>query len=386
MRSLLELRDKIKYYYRKYEFILLPTLKFMAAYLAICCVNGAMGYMPQLDKVSIVLIASLICSIMPVGCIVFVASLFSLLHMYALSMEVALVGLCVYMIMLLLFMRFDSRHSMIVVFTAVCCAMKIPYIVPIVVGLLAAPSAAVSVSCGLVAYQLILVISQNATVINGMGTGEELAKVRLVLDGLIKNKELLVMIIAFVITIAVVYIIRRMSIDYSWTIAMVAGSIINILVILAGDLVYDTQVSVLGAILASLLGLVIGKILEFMCFGVDYSRTENVQFEDDEYYYFVKAIPKMSVPAQSRTVKRINTQSSTSLRSGSAQRSATAQRPASGTRNVQRSVVTEHTEARRSMPSQNGQQKSAGTRSTTAGSRSVTISSYLDDSDFEDLD
>ena len=68
MSSLLEIRDRIKYYYGKYEFILLPIMKFMLAYLAICCVNGAMGYMAQIDKVGVVLVASLICSFMPMGC------------------------------------------------------------------------------------------------------------------------------------------------------------------------------------------------------------------------------------------------------------------------------------------------------------------------------
>ena len=107
MRALLELKDRIKYYYRQYEFAILPALKFMLAYLAICCVNGCLGYMPQIDKVGVVLVASLLCSFMPLGCILFVASLFSLLHMYALSMEVALVGICIFMILLMMFLHMN---------------------------------------------------------------------------------------------------------------------------------------------------------------------------------------------------------------------------------------------------------------------------------------
>lgn len=33
-----------------------------------------------------------------------------------------------------------------------------------------------------------------------------------------------------------------------------------------------------------------------------------MQFEDDEYYYYVKAVPKMTVAAPTNTVKKINTQ------------------------------------------------------------------------------
>ena len=40
-------------------------------------------------------------------------------------------------------------------------------------------------------------------------------------------------------------------------------------------------------------------------FSVDYSRTENVQFEDDEYYYYVKAVPKVGVQMPEKQVKHI---------------------------------------------------------------------------------
>ena len=38
---------------------------------------------------------------------------------------------------------------------------------------------------------------------------------------------------------------------------------------------------------------------------MDYSRTEYVQFEDDEYYYYVKAVPKNTVAVPQKRVKTI---------------------------------------------------------------------------------
>ena len=43
-----------------------------------------------------------------------------------------------------------------------------------------------------------------------------------------------------------------------------------------------------------------------MTHSLDYSRVEHVQFEDDEYYYYVKAVPKASVPVEDKQVKQIN--------------------------------------------------------------------------------
>ncbi len=52
------------------------------------------------------------------------------------------------------------------------------------------------------------------------------------------------------------------------------------------------------------IGAAVGIILELFLFSVDYARSEMLQFEDDEYYYYVKAIPKVVVTTPEKTVKR----------------------------------------------------------------------------------
>ncbi len=47
-------------------------------------------------------------------------------------------------------------------------------------------------------------------------------------------------------------------------------------------------------------------MIQFFFFNLDYTRTERVQFEDDEYYYYVKAVPKRYVSAKAKTVKKIS--------------------------------------------------------------------------------
>lgn len=326
MTGLLEIKEKIKMFYGKYEAFILPVVKFLLAFIVLNTLNGRMGYMTKLDNIAIVLIVSLMCSFLPVGFMIMFAALFSLFHMYALSMEVALVGLCLYLVMFLLFFRFSPKDSLLVILTPLLCALKIPYVIPLAAGLLCAPTAIVSVSCGVAVHYLIQTVITSAPAINTMGDDDATAKLRLIIDGVVKNREMLVMIAAFAITILVVYLIRRMSIDYAWTIAMLAGAMADVVILLIGDLMYDTNMSVAGALLGSLLALAVAKVIEFFRFCVDYSRTEKVQFEDDEYYYYVKAIPKMTVTAPTKTVKRINTQH---------------------TRGSERSVTTERTGGRR---------------------------------------
>lgn len=308
MTVLLEMKERLKLIYSKGEPFLLPLVKFLLAFITFNTLNGRMGYMTQLNNVAVVLIVALTCSFLPVGAMVFFAAIFSLAHMYALSMEVALVGLCVYLVMYLLFFRFSPGDSLVVVLTPLMCVWKIPYVVPVVVGLLCGPVSAVSVGCGVVVYYLIEAVLGSASNINTMGDEEIVAKIRIVIEALVSDKAMLVVIVSFAVTILVVYLLRRMSIDYSWTIAMIAGVMINVAILLIGDLLYDINISVGGALLGSLLALVVAKIVEFFRFCVDYSRVEKVQFEDDEYYYYVKAVPKMAVSVSTKTVKKINSQ------------------------------------------------------------------------------
>ena len=308
MTVLLEMKERIKLIYSKYEAFIVPVLKFLLAFITFSTLNSRMGYMTRIDDMRIMLIAALTCSFLPVGLMVLMAAVFSLMHMYALSMEVALVGLCMYLIMYLLFFRFSPKDSLVVVVTPLLCALKIPYVVPIAVGLLCVPSSAVSVGCGISVYYLLELVAESAPNIRTMGDEDALAKIRMLVENFLANKAMLVIIAAFAITVLSVYLIRRMSVNYAWTIAMIAGAMVNIVVLLVGDLYYEINLAVGSVLLGSLLAIVVAKVIEFFRFCVDYSRTEKVQFEDDEYYYYVKAVPKMAVPMQTRTVKRINSQ------------------------------------------------------------------------------
>ncbi|MBR1478268.1 MAG: hypothetical protein IJ608_09950 [Lachnospiraceae bacterium] len=307
MTELLEIRDRIKGIFASYEVFILPVVKFLLGLVCFGMLNSKLGYMTRINNIAVVLILALLCSFLPPVGMVLLAALISLLHLYALSLEAAIIGFAVYLVMFLLFFRFAPKDSVAVILTPITCALGLPCIVPISAGLLGGPSSAVSVGCGVMVYILLHGITQSAPTINGMEDSEATAKVRLVVDSLLGNKQMIVMIAAFAITVIVAYLVRRMAIDYSWTIAIIAGALVDIIILLVGDLMYDTNISFLSIIISSLLGALIGKLVEFFRFGLDYNRTEKVQFEDDEYYYYVKAVPKLSVVGGEKTVKRINT-------------------------------------------------------------------------------
>lgn len=305
MTNLLVLRERLKRFYGKYEVYITPALKFFLAFVSFTMINRTIGYMSALNNMAIVLVLALMCSFLPMNLTVVLAAGVALAHLYAFSLECAVVALAVFLLMFILYFRFAPKDTVVVLLTPLFFILKIPYAVPIAMGLIGTPASVVSVACGVIIYYVIGYMNENASVLNTFDAEGAVDKFRYIIDGVIGNKTMLIVVVAFSITIIVVYFIRRLSVDYAWTIAIITGALADILILLFGDLMFNTNVSILGLIFGSVISALLIKVLEFFVFNVDYSRTEMVQFEDDEYYYYVKAVPKNTVATPEKRVKTI---------------------------------------------------------------------------------
>ncbi len=307
MTALLELKQKIKNLYGQYEVYLLPIIKFVVALVYFVWINANMGYMKQLDSVFIVLILALICSILPSGVTVFVGFLLMLGHAYALGMETAAFMLILILFLAVLFLRFSAGQNIVLVCTPLSFGFGVPVLLPIGSGLLGNAFAAFPAGSGVILYYFIRFIRAQSAALQNPDV-EIFDKLKILTDGLMQNWAMWITLVAFVMVIILVNIIRTRAFDYAWRIAIVAGGVCYVLVMLGGSLFVEVTVSMVTLIVQTVLSLVAGIILEFFVFGGDYSRTERLEYEDDEYYYYVKAVPKASVSTSERSIKRITAQ------------------------------------------------------------------------------
>ncbi len=309
MTNLLVIKEQLIKIYGRFEVYIMPVLKFLTMLFTLIIINSGIGFMNKLKNPVIVLIVALLSSFMPMNVMILLAALFVVLHMYALSLECAIVVGLVFLLMFVLYFRFTPKDSITVLLTPLCFALKIPYVVPLSMGFVGGPLSCISVSCGVVVYYILNYVKDNSEQLSGSEDAENaMSGFRYVIDSLIKNETMILMVVAFSVTVILVYMIKRLSMNYSWKIALGAGAIVNLLIVLIGSLSMDTDISVVGVIFGMLVSVLFVLILQFFIFNVDYSRTEYVQFEDDEYYYYVKAIPKLSLEVPQVKVKRINPQ------------------------------------------------------------------------------
>ena len=304
MSEILVWREKIQKFYGEYSIYIEKTLQFLAALVTFLLINHNVGFMKPLATPMVAIILSVICTILPPIFTVLVSAGLVLAHLSDISMGVMVVTALIFLIMFIFYCRFAPKNAWVLVVVPLTYFLHVPYIIPVALGLYMSPVAAIPVAFGTIVFYMLSAVKNSFTAISSAGgmTGE----VTLFLNMVFKNKELWVMTIAFILCISIVYFVRRLSIDHAWKIATAAGAVANIVICVIGDLLFDIPISYGWLIFGNLLAILTGLIIEIFFFSVDYSRTEYLQYEDDDYYYYVKAVPKITISAPEKTVKRIN--------------------------------------------------------------------------------
>ena len=299
------LRENLIQLYKRQEFLLLSVFRFAVSLAVLLLLRAHLGVHistgSALNSSLLNVIIALICSMLPPGFSAGILGLVLLLDLYKLSLEVAAVGAAIILVCLLVYFRFTPRDTMILLLMPVAYALNLHYLVPILAGLLFGPGAAVPVIFGLLFTRYVLLVEGNLSALAAPGggmsiVGEQLiTNFRSLVDGTVYDKLMISLAVAFVITVIAVCFIRRLAIVNAWHVAITAGCILELVILLLCDMRLDTGIDLAYVFVGIVFSFVLAQIVRFFVFNVDYLHIENVQFEDEDYYYYVKAIPKVMV-------------------------------------------------------------------------------------------
>jgi hypothetical protein len=152
-------------------------------------------------------------------------------------------------------------------------------------------------------------------VIEYMNTGTALTEVadsadilvpfQYIVNYLQHNSRMMVTIVAFGVTFACIYLIRRTAVKNSSQIAILVGILMLLSVELFANIIFELNMNPLVITLQAVGAMLVAYIFQFFHMTLDYHGTRKLQFEDDEYYYYVTAIPKYKVAVVDKTVTRI---------------------------------------------------------------------------------
>ena len=316
MLNLFVFREKLRACYARFGNIIVPVLHFSTALLALVLLNNGMGYERRLRAPVAVLLISLLSAFLPWGGICVVLGIAVLLHIFAVSAEFALITFAFLLVLALLYYGFSPRDSVILILTPILFELKLPYLLPILVGLGGSVFSVIPLSGGIptiisvgifILYYIINYVHNNAAPLTNGESVDVAQKYLQMLNGVLLDKTLILYLLAFSLSLLVVWCVRRLSMDYAWDAGILAGILTMLFVFFLGNFWYGVGVKIVPLLLGLVLAGLLAELYRFLVFSVDYSRTEYSQFEDDDYYYYVKAVPKITVAAPEPKTQTINT-------------------------------------------------------------------------------
>lgn len=338
MDGVFVIKGKLQEMYAQHSIVFDKGIQFVIALMAFYLINNNIGFMKTAASPVVTFALSVICTFFPVIITVIAATALILVHMYAVSIAVLAVTAVLFLIMYIFYFRLTPKMAVIVLLMPVAFAFKIPLVVPLSYALVSTPVSMVAVVCGTVVYFMMEYVKKAAPGLSGKGLSGIMTQSSDYLKQVFQNKEMWIIIAAFLIAFLAAYTLRRQSMNHAWKAAVIVGAIINVVINIVGDIVLGVHTSYSSLTVGSIMAVIAGLILELMFFAVDYTKSESLQYEDDEYYYYVKAVPKLSVATPEKMVKRINGRRETEIMDTEAIRNRKHDRNGRGERNSARTA------------------------------------------------
>lgn len=314
MTMLLEIKEIIMLNYRKFERIIVPLSKFILALVVLSLLGRYLsGFDLEnkfviLDKFYIKVAMAAIVAFVPGTWFVLLIMVTLWARMFFISIEATFIVFGVTIIIYLMFVRLFPKQAYLVILLPLLMYMKLAYVLPLFAGLFLGPVAIVPIGVGVVVYYLGmnlpgLLQMTSADLYDMPTTIIEMYKytMNIVMD----NRAILLTIVVFIAVILTTYYVGRLELDFAQYIAIGVGGLVNIFGFIMGNLVLNADVQILGVLLGSVLAVILVSIMQFFRFTLDYQKTERQQFEDEDYYYYVKAIPKIKLSKSKREIKTI---------------------------------------------------------------------------------
>ena len=243
MDSLYVIRERMQDLYSRYSIVADKAIQFVLAVMTFYMINNNVGFMKTLASPVVVLALAIIATFFPPIITVILATALILVHMYSVSIAALVVTALIFLIMYIFYLRFTPKMAIVVLLTPLAFALKIPVVVPISCALLMSPISMVAVGCGTVVYYMMAYMKKAASGMQGGSVKGMMGQIGKYAKQVFQNKELWIVLVAFIICTLVVYTLRKQAIAHAWTIAVITGAVVNIVVVAIGDVAMGVHAS-----------------------------------------------------------------------------------------------------------------------------------------------
>ncbi len=292
MNQISALRDGLGNVYRQHDYWLQPLFRALTALVMFIMIRLRLGGSGMFGSLPVLLAAAIFCAFLPWTAISFFSAALVLGNLFAQSLEMTLVGTLVFLMAGLIQSAFRAKAGILLALLPFFYALHLPYVVVLAAGLTLGALGFIPLVLGTFIYYFLRYVTENAGSIGTTTDVTEMANQYAgIFSGFLANREMLLMAAVVTIGFLTVCIIRNLPANYAFELSVVSGCILMGGLLMAGSAA-DVVAGFSGQLLSLLASLLLGLLYILLFHGADYRGSERLQFEDEEYYYYVKAVPK----------------------------------------------------------------------------------------------
>lgn len=308
LERILVIRAIIIGLYKKFDRIINPIGKFIISLIIVTKLNKFFAYSPLFASLSINMAMAALAAFLPSSWFVLLLMAVVTLQLFSVSIEATIIVLLTMLVIYLLFGRIQPKYAMLILLVPLFFSWNIPYVLPVFAGLFLGVSSIIPLGVGVGVYYfaaylpgLLELHVPNATLFESPDILIEMYKY--LAKAMMADRNMILSVGVFCGVVIVMYFIRKFEIDYIHYITIGIGVIAMVMITIVGNPILKAGLSVGGVLLGGLLAGIIVSAMQFAKFSLDYKRSEKLQFEDDEYVYYVRTIPKIKASVQQNQSK-----------------------------------------------------------------------------------
>ena len=301
MNFFITFRDQIRTLFGKYELVVERVWNGLVTLFSLIVMNQQFGYAAVLKSTWIVLAVSVLCSFISMNVIALVLCLCLLIHLAYLSTQVALVTGLLLVLSYFFCRAYQAKQMYHLVGLPLFYQLHQPFVLPVEAALMGSSCEVTGIIAGSVLSFFLRQVRDNGAAL----VDKSMTVMDVIQKEVFGNQIFYVYMIAMVTMFVVIAQIRIRAIRYAWILSVVYGILAEFVIMLSGYLLLGSKDRIPTLILSNLFALAVGIVTNYLFQDLDYSRIEKLQFEDDDYNYYVTAIPKIQLTEKTLEVKRI---------------------------------------------------------------------------------
>ena len=293
MSSILKAKELLKSFYAQFSSVLTICGKFLLAVFVFLMLNRAIGYNPVFSNIFVILVMALISAILNTRVTVFLAGIVILGNSWSIGLEVTVFSAVLMGLLLAMFLWFVPDDAHLILFEGLGYLIGMPALVPICSGLRRSPASIAALTPGIIMHYYIRILAEKAPAIRALGRNEYVERLKLIIDGCSNRDQIIIDIFAVAAVVVIVFAVRKLEADYAWEIAVAAGGVMYIVMMLISSSALSFSIGIGSLIIGTVLSVILSYVFLYFVVQLDYKESERLTFEDDDYYYYVKAVPKV---------------------------------------------------------------------------------------------